>query len=1502
MKKFLAVALSAAMIVSSAIPGYAAEENMVVLEETVDAADEASSIEGTTEDPSGEDASENISVEEEEASGDSSEEAADIATEDASAEEVEIVEEAVSESTEVLVEEDEAELMATPSDCFGVTEDGVLTWKGGSGYLPTDAVIPEEVRVIPKGVFTVDRFRKDTTTIIRFEGSEPVVTVEANAFENCTRSFSVKGKAIKSVGRNAFSGCVGLVTISLENAESIDDYAFFNCTKLKSVVVGANLKYIGEYAFYSTQLQELDLSVVTAEGFKMGSKAFESCEKLISVVLPDVLEEVPFEAFRECIALETVRFGTANGRLHTIGASAFEGCKKLWNLEFFNVKTFGNSAFAGCSALKSITINYAGDDISISETAFPSNPANWKISMTGKSSATRSYAARKGYVYYGQESDINVTFTSSDDKGKAAVKTYVNNKAVTKAEEGTTVRVTVLPDEGYVLDKIEFTTKSGSSSYPAIPSDQWNYIGEKDRTLSFEFIMQDKDTYVRITLKPVDKVKFKSLSLGLRDNKEKVFDSAGIQDKVIVKDGTDFIGPWYWNFTSSATGSLAVAEDGTVTAIKAKDQITITATLKTDPNVKASLQGISIKDPVTIKQIMFKSLANTMPKDARYIEAKDDPSGYDVIEVMKYYNSASDIVFKVGISAYETETTTGKDLYVKSNWKSVDSKIASVGSEISFNNENTIVIKKGVRGETMITVSVLNQGEKSASDANTKSFIVRIIDPTPRIKNQEITVNYSSSTGTDLGLVPVKGYPVEGSSLRLVDAKNKESKELKAYMSSKDGKVYIAKHDNNTKVKSKEYTGDTQLFLVGEFAGTSKGVEFSKIAIAKIILTDKPLAPKITTKGKINLFYKGSDAGYVEVVQNVKNAAVEKYDLVSAARKSNPKAEDKFKGNLDCSYNEETRTFTITRKDSPLLKDKDNKAVVSGYLEIQYAGYSNPVYLPLTVPTEVTKPTYALSTKTATKNVRARDHEFDLQLIKKVKVNKKTEIRTLEIDPSEVELTYDSKTLYEIVSVENNTIRLHHKGNADNSKAQIVVHKDEWSDDLTFTFTLKSTSALPATTLSASTVTLNRNYPEKEASFELAELKDGEYSEVSVLPTGKNPYDCADFSFEEGSRKVTVKLKNDTVAPGTYSFSVVPKVSYETISENLKPATLKVVVTDNKPQVKLKSAKLTFNANYPGMETVTSAYTINNLPLGTEKNVEISDITFTPVGHAYKMEQVADVTVGEGVVSAVIKDTTEVYINKGKTLKYTVNGKVGDKAMDPFTISIKLTKAVPSVTIKATGSINPIDSSSFVTYTATVKNLVTTDPGFEFVELDPKGRQISEADYHFELVRDEKKSNVVYLRVKDGQSVDDAKKYSLRMKYTNIPLAKVTKLTVTPKQILPKIKTDVKSRTLYSQAETRKFDINVTHVVDKNSPVKTPAIKNITFAKDTPASVKKAFKVTNAFPDSSDLTRSVVTVELVNPAAIVQNQTYTLNLAVVYEDQAPNSTGNKVTVNVTVKK
>ncbi|MDC7294745.1 leucine-rich repeat domain-containing protein [Butyrivibrio sp. DSM 10294] len=1515
MKKFLAVALSAAMIVSSAIPGYAAEESAVVLEETVDAAYEASSMESTEDETAGAEASEDATdFETEETPSEAASEATsetaleeEIELEEIVPEEVEIADEAAtSDSEAALVESDEeiAEFLsdAEPSACFDVDADGTLIWKDDTAKVPTTAYIPASVKKITSKFFTDDRFKGKDTKIF-FLGDKAQVVIEEQAFFKCKNLRSIKdGAAIKSVGKDAFIGCTNLVYVDLVGAERIEDSAFEGCAKLGTAEFGKNLKYIGVSAFGETAITKLDLAALDLSAFSMGQGAFENCKSLLTVTLPNTLVEVPVEAFSNCTVLNSVTFGDARGSLSTIGRSAFEGCTKLVSLEFFNVKNYGSSAFAGCSGLKAITIVYEGNDLVISESAFPANPKNWKIEMTGKSPIVKDYAIRHEYTYHGVEYAVTIVYPTTSDKELVTVKRYVNNKEIKNAEKGDDVKITVAPKEGYSLKKITFATDS--KGYYSIPD--FSYLGDKDKVLSFELKdMPDKDVFVLVEMIANNKIKdwIGTPSMKFEHNNDYDFKSTGVSDRVIMSGSKADTGAWLWTFSSSAKDKIAITEDGVVTVIgKTVDDkgVTLKATLKADTSVVKSISGITVDDSKDIKSISFKNLEGSKPKNSRFYSADNteyNKSGYDVIEIRNYFVSTSDLIFKVKIDAY-TSKDAEQPYLVKSNWTSVDSKIASVGAASVYDNENRIVVKKGAIGETMITVSVAGKNDKGEDIELKKRFIVRVLDPTPRLSTPDITVNYASSLGTELGLVMVKGYPVDPNSLKLVDSKNKESGKLQ--INYKDGKFYISKHNNYVKFKGDEvFTGDTQLYVTGTFDGDSKEIEFPKIAITKITFTNKPLAPTLKTKNKINLFYKGASAGTVEVTQSIKDAAVIGYELYSVD-KSGKKVEassDKFKKNFDITYNPDNRTFTISRNDNEILKDDSKKAVVSGYFAISYAGYSNPVVKKFTVPNTVTKPAYALDVATTTKNMRGRDHVFDLKLVKKVS---KTEVEVLDLDDCEVDLLYDYTTEYSL-GVEDDTIHLRHNGYASNSKAQFRVRKPEWSDDLVYTFTLKATNALPANKLSVKSVTLNKNYPEETAQFELAALADGHYASLDVTPTGKNAADIASFELV-GDRKVVVSLKEGAVTAGTYSFSVTPKVSFGGYDEPLKAATIKVVVTDKKPVVKLKSGTFTFNWNYPGRETISTTYSITNLPAGTEKTVDISDYTITPNGHNYKFEDLAEIKSFEGGnISIAIKDGYALIANKGKTLKFKVSGKVGANDMESFDLSIKLDSKAPSVSLKASGTINPIDRTSKVTYTATIKNLIIDDPQFKLVELDSKGVKLPDEQYHFELVQDEKNKKIVYVRVKDGKSVNSGVKYSLRISCTNVPMAKESKVTVTPKQALPKIKTDVTSKTIYSLQENRSFDVKVSHVVDKNTTVMKPAIHTIVWADGVSESIKDAFDY-NYIYTSADRTSADLSVELVNPAAVVQNKTYTLKFAVKYDDQAENTAGNYVTVKVTVKK
>lgn len=92
----------------------------------------------------------------------------------------------------------------------------------------------------------------------------------------------------------------------------------------------------------------------------IGSRAFEGCIELQSVVLPESLEQIDSCAFKNCINLRSVTFPK---NMKSIGISSFEGCTSLLNIEL-NVEKVNESAFKNCKQLTAILheANYIDDN------------------------------------------------------------------------------------------------------------------------------------------------------------------------------------------------------------------------------------------------------------------------------------------------------------------------------------------------------------------------------------------------------------------------------------------------------------------------------------------------------------------------------------------------------------------------------------------------------------------------------------------------------------------------------------------------------------------------------------------------------------------------------------------------------------------------------------------------------------------------------------------------------------------------------------------------------------------------------------------------------------------------------------------------------------------------------------------------------------------------------------------------------------------------------------
>lgn len=106
-----------------------------------------------------------------------------------------------------------------------------------------------------------------------------------------------------------------------ENIESIGANCFENTAGFNQVKFPTNLKYINDYAFYNTQITELDVpgSVkIIAKG------AFSLCDKLKTVKLNEGVEELEAACFSGCEMLHDISLPDS---LRTIGERVITG----WN-------------------------------------------------------------------------------------------------------------------------------------------------------------------------------------------------------------------------------------------------------------------------------------------------------------------------------------------------------------------------------------------------------------------------------------------------------------------------------------------------------------------------------------------------------------------------------------------------------------------------------------------------------------------------------------------------------------------------------------------------------------------------------------------------------------------------------------------------------------------------------------------------------------------------------------------------------------------------------------------------------------------------------------------------------------------------------------------------------------------------------------------------------------------------------------------------------------------
>ncbi|MDE6585042.1 MAG: leucine-rich repeat domain-containing protein, partial [Anaeroplasmataceae bacterium] len=124
------------------------------------------------------------------------------------------------------------------------------------------------------------------------------------------------------IGEYMFAGCTGIKELTIpDNVTALPEGAFMNCTGLQSLHFNGDFEYVGDYGFYKCiNLKEITLNKTK----RLGNFAFAYCENLLSIEIPEEVQEVGTHIFAYCYGLKYAVINTPN-----LGKYMFYKCHQL---------------------------------------------------------------------------------------------------------------------------------------------------------------------------------------------------------------------------------------------------------------------------------------------------------------------------------------------------------------------------------------------------------------------------------------------------------------------------------------------------------------------------------------------------------------------------------------------------------------------------------------------------------------------------------------------------------------------------------------------------------------------------------------------------------------------------------------------------------------------------------------------------------------------------------------------------------------------------------------------------------------------------------------------------------------------------------------------------------------------------------------------------------------------------------------------------------------------
>ncbi len=751
-----------------------------------------------------------------------------------------------------------------------------------------------------------------------------VTKVNESAFENCSELTSLPaGAKLTHIGKYAFRRTgikfldLGQWTVEADNILEEDNEdeiggQFADCADLTTVIVPSYIKRIPGNCFEKCINLGTESGILNIKGREtvIGKYAFYECKGLTSINDEKnhdkfYAKEIEDNAFSGCTALKTAVFPET---LSKIGANAFEGCTSLTLIEI-HYQTEG-----------SYIVEPDDDEFFINDTAFP-DPIPSKATMRGYDGEVYEYATDNKHKFKKYESLHEAVLIESILPSGIGMTTssVVNGKAA--ARPGQKVTITIKTGNNVTSKRVQRDTIF--SLYVA--SDEFKFISGNETEQKYEFTMpyvpvdpKNGKRHLQIGIKPsfstyTDKddvlgIPKKDYHHDIFNNENRFYsksadkytvDMPGYRGQIWInalKNGNDTaIGQWMFTYSSSDQKVAVVSSTGEITTV-GKGSTIITATYKGPTKFSVSFE-VYVSIPTTITDI---EIIPTEPNiEITYENRTIDDVLYEDVPVITYKQTEletyGDRIFDVKLATYEGEDD--EPLYVKAAWSSGNSAFAGLAVTSGFDNENTVTVKKGARGETYIKAAYTKT--ESPLEILYAYLIIRVKDITPRTTNTVLTVDVNKDDlatggGTELILYPYKENTINIVANKPVSFHIGPSNDPKATVpfdglkavwneaEDEEGaaRLMIAYNKKGTYVapavgKAIEYSGSKTIYISGEYNEVdSQGNPIAfKIPLAKVTMTNNPLKLAATMSGTINLFYNadcydplGNKAGYNDVV------------------------------------------------------------------------------------------------------------------------------------------------------------------------------------------------------------------------------------------------------------------------------------------------------------------------------------------------------------------------------------------------------------------------------------------------------------------------------------------------------------------------------------------------------------------------------------------------------------------------------------------------------------